>query len=355
MPDETTTQAGSATPTPAAYPSSTTPADPSLGSLWNLITGWVTPATPTASPSNAILNPPIMTHAHGARQTLPASVNVIVVRRHSPPPRGSPNVTRAPCPTVQSREHIEEIARQLGISEPEKYKNEQTKLVMEVQNKLGFPEKERDGIWGSKTYEAYMKWAADNKIAPVVIARPMSLGKVNAALFAYLNKYGVPGKWPSRGVMVAIAYYESRDTKGKGGPGVDVEFNECASPFARMKSRPTAVGILQINEATAKDLATRAKKEMMELLEVTDPARLEAEALKARYDGEKNIGMAIILMRLDILKEGLTVEESLNRRWETYSKDPARIERIGEKLERAGLLEPGKEAPFLEILRNPGQ
>jgi RHS repeat-associated protein len=247
----------------------------------------------------------------------------------------------------QSREQMEEIARQLGVANPDEYKNEQTKLVKEVQKRLGIAE---DGLWGTQTYDAYMKWATDKGKTPVLLAKPAGINEVTEALKKAIGKYGVEGQTPSLGEMVAIAYYEGRDTRGRGGLGVDAEFNSVAGPFARMPARPTAVGIMQINEPTAKDLAQRAPKEMMELLEVTDRSALEPAVLKARTDPEKSAAMALILVRMDV-REGLTVQQSMSRRWQTYKEGQEKIRGMGRALENAGLGQPGQNAPLTGILR----
>jgi len=88
MGNGTTAQGPNGTPQPvgsSGETASTTPTDPSVSAIWNWVTGWVSlPSGSLASGTQSQI-PESLPHIHGARQALPASTRVIIVRRKSSP------------------------------------------------------------------------------------------------------------------------------------------------------------------------------------------------------------------------------------------------------------------------------
>ena len=118
---------------------------------------------------------------------------------------------------------------------------------------------------------------------------------------------------------------ESLDTgvRVNGRPG---KWNVIGGPFGMTRGRSTAVGIAQINDATATDIGDWIRRnDKGGYPKGFDPDNPHAWARKARYSLHDNIYMAMTLIYMDLSRHDCNLDKAL-KRWEAYTRWKDEIE-----------------------------
>ena len=186
--------------------------------------------------------------------------------------RGNPVMRTDPDGTV-TFEQVNAIARQMGLEVLQTAKGPATKLIEDIQAKLGLTGAEVDGDFGPKTVAAYEKWASANGIWVI----PLRDARGPREVLDFIIEH-----WPDQhkcakdcpvfyGDVLALVYYESMDFTTREPESTEpVYFNAYGGPYGSKGVRTTAVGLAQFTEATApREIAYSAEasiKEMLQLL-----------------------------------------------------------------------------------------
>jgi RHS repeat-associated protein len=214
-----------------------------------------------------------------------------------------------------TREQVADIAQQLGLTLPPDH-TQDTVIIQAIQQRLGISP--ADGLFGPQTVTAYLQWAANNGVTPPALCVSSDESTVRDLIsrnWRFTSCRCLPyGQGQMVDILTRLFYWESLDTS----QSPPCPWNTVGGPFGMTKERSTAVGIAQINDATADGIRTWLERNDGELASYFQHQYGDNWQLTARYDVTANIQMAMALLFSD-LEANCDVESVLRRRWQAWA------------------------------------